>query len=322
MTQPNRLPRTDRPRLTLTLRLLLCLAVIVVAHVAPGTAAQVEHRYYLPALMVGRQIAFASDRDGNYYQDLYLMEPDGTSVVRVPGPDSAMCPAWSPTGDRLVFASPLNQDIWMMNPDGSDLVQLTTGPSNDTSPNWSSDGVYVVYATTTLRGIGGISAVQVGQSGSIPLLSEAHDYWDPTWAPDGAHLLFASDRDGTTDIYVAEVIRDVWGLRLGAIVRLTNDVYWDVDPSWSPDGRLIVFASDRDGDNEVYVMKVDGTDVLRLTENTVDDLDPSWSPDGSRIVFTSSRDGNAEIYTMNADGSDQTNLTRSADRDVCAAWRP
>jgi TolB protein len=52
----------------------------------------------------------------------------------------------------------------------------------------------------------------------------------------------------------------------------------DYDPVWSPDGSKIAFASDRDGDWEVYAMNADGTDQTNLTENPADDYDPAWSP--------------------------------------------
>ena len=68
----------------------------------------------------------------------------------------------------------------------------------------------------------------------------------------------------------------------------------------------IAFVSDRDGDNEIYVMDADGTGVVQLTENDSDDRDPVWSPDGSRIALASDRDNDVEsddIYVMNADGT-------------------
>src|SRR5437016_4483694 len=65
----------------------------------------------------------------------------------------------------------------------------------------------------------------------------------------------------------------------------------------------IAFVSNRDGNNEIYVMDANGSGVTRLTNNAAGDSGPAWSPDGTQIAFSSSRDGNAEIYAMNADGS-------------------
>src|SRR5436309_2843912 len=67
----------------------------------------------------------------------------------------------------------------------------------------------------------------------------------------------------------------------------------------------IVFASDRDGNNEIYVMDADGSHQTRLTNNPADDILPAWSPDGTKIAWSTNRLGgsNYEIFVMNADGS-------------------
>ena len=82
-------------------------------------------------------------------------------------------------------------------------------------------------------------------------------------------------------------------------------------PSWSPDGKQIVFHSDRDGNQEIYLMNADGSNIRRLTNNPSIDRGPFWSPDGKKIGFHSDRTGDLDIYTMNVDGSNQTNLTNS-----------
>jgi len=73
------------------------------------------------------------------------------------------------------------------------------------------------------------------------------------------------------------------------VVQLTNNTAPDQTPSWSPDGRKIVFASERDNDSEIYVMNADGSDQRRLTNQAGDESHPHWSPDGQRIVFNSAR---------------------------------
>jgi TolB protein len=85
-------------------------------------------------------------------------------------------------------------------------------------------------------------------------------------------------------------------------------------------GGKIAFTSNRDGNNEIYVMNADGTGVTRLTDNPADDQAPTWSPDGSRIAFASTRDGNREIYVMNADGTVVTRLTDDPNTDTDPAW--
>jgi hypothetical protein len=84
----------------------------------------------------------------------------------------------------------------------------------------------------------------------------------------------------------------------------------------------IAFVSDRDGNQEIYVMNPDGSGVTRLTNNAAHDVYPAWSPDGSKIAFTSNRDGNWEIYVMNADGSGATRLTDNGAADFAFDWQP
>ncbi len=98
----------------------------------------------------------------------------------------------------------------------------------------------------------------------------------------------------------------------------------DLGGEVAPASGRIAFYSDRDGDDEIYVMNADGSDLVQLTENDSDDHDPAWSPDGGRIAFTSERDNDSEIYdiyVMNADGSGVEQLT-----DGCSnrspAWSP
>ncbi len=89
-----------------------------------------------------------------------------------------------------------------------------------------------------------------------------------------------------------------------------------------PAATKIAFASDRDGNFEIYTMDADGGGLLRLTENTAEDFSPAWSPDGTRLAFVSGRDGNHEIYVMNADGTGQHRLTHHDAADLSPAWSP
>jgi Tol biopolymer transport system component len=96
----------------------------------------------------------------------------------------------------------------------------------------------------------------------------------------------------------------------------------DGSPSWSPDGKRIVFYSERDDNAELYVMEADGSSQRRLTRTPADEGYPSWSPDGRTITFDTDRDGNFEIYAMDADGTNPRQLTTHAASDVSASWSP
>ena len=104
--------------------------------------------------------------------------------------------------------------------------------------------------------------------------------------------------------------------------RITNHPAYDGQPSWSPDGKKIAFVSDRDGNNEIYVMDINGANILRLTNSPGDDSSPSWSHDSKWIAFDSDRDGNAEIYLIDVNGANLTNITTQFALDSHPSWSP
>lgn len=97
-------------------------------------------------------------------------------------------------------------------------------------------------------------------------------------------------------------------------------------PGWSPDGKKILFHSDRISLRsrvyDVFVMNADGSEVTRLTDHPASDMNAIFSPDGSKIAFVSERDGNPEVYVMNADGSQQKRLTHDPGEDIHPFWSP
>jgi Tol biopolymer transport system component len=87
-------------------------------------------------------------------------------------------------------------------------------------------------------------------------------------------------------------------------------------------GERIIFATDRDGNFEIYIMNSDGSEPTRLTDSPAFEADPAGSPDGRQIAFTSARDGNLEIYLMNVYGEEAVNLTDHSAADEMPAWSP
>jgi Tol biopolymer transport system component/tRNA A-37 threonylcarbamoyl transferase component Bud32 len=84
----------------------------------------------------------------------------------------------------------------------------------------------------------------------------------------------------------------------------------------------ISFVSDRDGNEEIYMMNIDGSNLINLTNNNANDSFPAFSPDGKRIAFASDRDWNDDIYLMDSDGSKIIRLTDSSVNDQEPAWSP
>jgi|GEM_PF-6444324 len=79
--------------------------------------------------------------------------------------------------------------------------------------------------------------------------------------------------------------------------------------SWSPDGKWIAISHTKDGNYEIYKIKIDGTTLTRLTNNSFTDYYPAWSPKGDKIAFISARSGHEGIYVINPDGTNEKRVT-------------
>ena len=137
----------------------------------------------------------------------------------------------------------------------------------------------------------------------------------------GIWLAITTARNNNSDIYLLDVEAALQGGQ-PVLERLTTDPATDFDPTWSPNGSQIAFRSQRDGNDEIYIMNSDGSCQVNLTNDPADDWAPAWSPDGTKIAFAHFFDGNSfsDIAVMNTDGSGLQRLTTS--HGEYPAWSP
>jgi WD40 repeat protein len=116
-------------------------------------------------------------------------------------------------------------------------------------------------------------------------------------------IVVTSTREGTADLFAFDPQRPS---RINPITSGPGD---DLGAAFSPDGSRIAFASNRDGNFEIYVTDADGGNVTRLTTTTANETEPTWGPDGTWLAYQSDASGAPQIWSMRADGSDQRPLT-------------
>lgn len=161
---------------------------------------------------------------------------------------------------------------------------------------WSPDGARVYYRK---EGADGLFLANSDGSNEIRLPFEAGN---SAWSYDSKKLVYQSRVVGENGAKNFDIF--IYSLESGTSENVVSHPGFDGDPAFSPDGRSIVFVSDRDGNIEIYRKDLLAGQVARLTNSPGHDSYPSYSPDGTLIVFNSDREReNTDVYAMRTDGS-------------------
>jgi Tol biopolymer transport system component len=260
-----------------------------------------------PAWSNDGRLAFSSIRSSHSNAELYVMQADGSGVVRITNSTSSNTqPAWSPNATELAFVRGAqgSRQIWALDLQSGAERQLTHAGDNY-HPAWSPDGKQIIFSSD--------------RNGDFAHASPTE----------------ASASFGLHDIYIMDA--DVGDAQL---TRVTNNpTSLDGEPSFSPNGQEIVFrtrretAVDADGVTRhwctIAVANVDGSDVRYLTPKPADVLStkwcnafPAWSRDGKTIYFHSARYGiPLDIYSVGVDGTNLQRLTFDPAAETAPAVR-
>jgi Tol biopolymer transport system component/serine/threonine protein kinase len=230
----------------------------------------------------------------------------------------AVQPNWSPHGYRIAFWGRRNgaqRDIWTIPAAGGEPVEVTNDAAIDWNPVWSPDGNYLYFASDrggsmnlwrapieekTGRVMGSPEAVTTPS----PFISH------PCFSSDGHHMTYANVlRTGNLQRIEFDPLRE---RVVGQPVWITRGSMMASNPDLSADGEWLAFDTQTDKQEDIFVVRRDGTGLRQLTDDSYRDRSPRWSPDGKRIPFFSDRTGTWAVWMINADGSGLQQITYSS----------
>ena len=258
----------------------------------------------------GRFLVFASTRH-NERPDIYRQRVGSQSVTQLTAdPADDGFPSYSRDGRRVAFASNRvgSWDIFVMDADGKNVTQITDGPTQDLHPSFSPDGNRLVFSR--FGGRSGRWEIWLANlvTGERKMIGFG---LFPDWSPDTSRDVIAYQRArqrGTRwfSLWCLELKNDE-PLAPTEVAVSTNAAI--VAPSWSPDGSELAFATviepsaaGEKGQQDVWVVRADGTDRRRLTDGVGTNATPYWSSDG-RVYFISDRGGTECVWSVAADGT-------------------
>ena len=212
-------------------------------------------------------------------------------------------------------ANASNSDLWLTSSHSNTERRLTSTPELETAPSWDPAGRRVAFS----RHVEDANGVSLGPwlyviepgTGAETLVTSAGSFTMPSWSPDGDELVFgghsfATPWDGiSNNIYAMPSAG-------GEIRQLTFGQFADTGATWSPNGDLIAFSSNRGGPgSQIWLMNVDGTGLQAIPTGLAYAQAPDWSPDGEWLVVVGTLEGSSppELFKVRPDGTGLTQLT-------------
>ena len=230
----------------------------------------------------GRMIAFIDAANGASPQVWVKDLSEGEPGQITSGEDPADRPRWSPRNDQIVYTrrSQGKDGIWSVPPAGGASHKVIEGGRN---PNWSGDGAQLVfergYDIWTAKADGGDQRKVEG----VPPTDHLSADRMPAFSPDGALIAFFQKSKGPHGDYWVVPAQG------GQARRMTFDDSFGGAPAWTPDGRFIVFPSQRAGSLTLWKVPAVGGEPEPILVGTGEDTDPEISRDGRRLIYTNTR---------------------------------
>ena len=281
----------------------------------------------------GRSVVFGSEGVGNPYAvnntgRLWVVDATGgTPRVLDPHlPGYLYQPAWSPSGKRIPFWITISgqRDIATMAATGGDGVLVTNDAAVDWAPTWSPDGHYIYFGSDR-GGTMGIWRAPVNESGRAtgapePVLAGADGAMElPHLSADGKTLVFSSAQ---RSVNPAAVTFDPVTARITGVSLLQHRTGTLLPTDVSPDGKWIAAYNGLERQQDIFIMRTDGSGLRRLTDDVARDWLPAFTSDGSAVTFYSNSSGKYDAWLVRTDGSGRTRLSDIAGGVVFIALSP
>jgi eukaryotic-like serine/threonine-protein kinase len=248
---------------------------------------------------------------------LWVVEVQNGERKKIYDGDAVM-PRWSPNGHRIAFwGLPMldsgQRDILTIPAEGGEAVPVTSDPQLDWSPAWAPDGKFLYFASDRGGSMNLWRAPINEVSGEVtgplqPLTTPSAWSGELTIAQKGGQIAYSAFN---AELNVHRIAFDPSSMKVeGTDVPITSGSTQFFEPDVSPDGSLLVMRN-LQGQEDLYIVKSDGTDLRKITDDAPKDRGAKWSPDGKRIVFYSDRNGRYELWSIDAQGSNLQQMTRT-----------
>ena len=284
----------------------------------------------------GKEIVFSSENfeepmNRSIFGKLWIVNVATGEKRQIFNESDAIQPSWSPSGARIAFwgyKQGGQRDIWTISADGADLQPVTDDAAIDWNPVWSPDGKFL-YFISDRGGSMNLWRVSIDEktgkvAGAPETITTPSTYTQHlTFSRNGGSFAYAQAANHSNILKADFEIAD-GKAAIKNPTEITQSAMLATNPEPSPDGEWIVFDSHGSTQEDIFIIKSDGTGLRQLTNDAYKDRAPRWSPDGKQIAFFSDRLGKYTGWVINADGGNLRQATEPVEQTWAQlpVWSP